>query len=254
MAVIGSILNTLLLAFATRNDNSFNTTPTVKKMADNGIINGCQDDVLSKLRSLGMGKKELPHHKELRRASILVPLFERNNVNVESSQTSCESNIHVLFTQRPKTMRSHGGEVCFPGGKQDDEDEGDDVRTAMREAHEEVGLHPKFIDGIARMETLESKHSLCVTPIIALVQPSSVAEPSQLQLNADEVEAAFAVPLHYFADPDNCHAIEKVKWSGNDFLLRTYLYDDPESGRQFRIWGLTAHVAHLVATKAFCKK
>lgn len=249
-------MNSLLLAFATTNDNSFNElkiptpTPTEYKMDD------CQDhDVLGKLRSLGMGKKDLPHHKELRRASILVPLFERTNIDVKSSQTSCsESNIHVLFTQRPKTMRSHGGEVCFPGGKQDDEDEGDDVRTAMREAHEEVGLHPKFIDGIARMETVESKHSLCVTPIIGLVRPSSAAEPNQLKLNIDEVEAAFAVPLQYFADPDNCHSIEKMKWNGYDFLLRTYLYDDPESGRQFRIWGLTAHVAHLVATMAFCKK
>ena len=82
-------------------------------------------------------------------------------------------------------MKRHGGEVCFPGGKQDEEDEGDDVLTVMREANEEIGLHPQFVDSIARMETLESKHSLCVTPIIGLVR-SEVAEPSQLKLNMDE--------------------------------------------------------------------
>mmetsp|Transcript_12658 Transcript_12658/g.22723 ORF Transcript_12658/g.22723 Transcript_12658/m.22723 type:complete len:250 (-) Transcript_12658:6-755(-) len=244
MVGIGSIFNPLLLAFAASND-SFNELSTIKIMTDNDVNERCCQNndvgVISKLRSLGMEKKELPHHTDLvRRASILVPLFERD-----------DSKIHVLFTQRPKTMKSHGGEVCFPGGKQDPEDEGDDVRTAMREAHEEVGLHPQFINGIARMETVESKHSLCVTPIIGLIQPSSVAEPSQLKLNSDEVEAAFTVPLEYFADPDNCDSITRVNWSGGDFLMRTYLYDDPDSGRQFKIWGLTAHVVHQVATLAF---
>ena len=51
------------------------------------------------------------------------------------------SSIHVLFTQRPQNMKSHGGEVCFPGGKQDPEDNGCDITTALREANEEVGLN-----------------------------------------------------------------------------------------------------------------
>ncbi|KAL7532897.1 hypothetical protein ACHAXR_008049 [Thalassiosira sp. AJA248-18] len=238
MLGISSIISALLFAFTTRSSGSLNNIKMTNDIS-------CQkDDVISKLRSLGMGKKELPHHADLRRASILVPLFERDDD---------DSNIiHVLFTLRPKTMKSHGGEVCFPGGKQDPDDV-DDIHTALREAHEEVGLHSQYIESIARMETVESKHSLCVTPIIGFVNPSSVAEPSQLKLHTDEVEAAFAVPLHFFADPDNCHSIEKVQWRGGDFLLRTYLYDDPSSKRQFKIWGLTAHVVHLVATKAFCK-
>lgn len=263
MVSFGSIFNPLLLAFATSNDNyslDIDELPSVK-MADNKT-NRDEDVVIRKLRSLGMGKKELPQHADLRRASILVPLFERNK-NVDASQTTkygsnSNSNIHVLFTQRPQKMRSHGGEVCFPGGKQDDEDLGDDVKTAMREAYEEVGLHHDFIESIARMETLESKHSLCVTPIIGLISPSSVVEPisKQLKLNTDEVEAAFAVPLKYFCDSENnLHSAEKIKYGSiDDFLLRTYVYDDNESGRTFKIWGLTAHVVHLVAKMAFCEK
>jgi len=239
MVGIGSIASHFLLAFATSNDTYDQSTSSTINMAENNIVIQ-NNEVITKLRSLGMDKKDLPGHKELRRASILVPLFERE-----------DSEIHVLFTQRPKKMKSHGGEVCFPGGKQDPDDKEDDVLTAMREAQEEVGLDPKYIESIARMQTVESKHSLCVTPIIGLIQPPSAAEPSRLKLNSDEVEAAFAVPLKYFLD--NHHSIEKVKWRGYDFLIRTYLYDDPESGCQFKIWGLTAHVIHLVATMAFGK-
>ena len=244
------IFHLLAFAFAAGNKTLGRRTSTVK-MGDEE--SGCED-VLMKLQSIGMGKKDLPHHTKLPRASVLVPLFEREikNISVLTSR-SYQSNLHVLFTQRPATLLSHGGEVCFPGGRQDPEDEGDDVVTAMREAQEEVGLHPRYVKAICRMEPVESTHSLCVTPIIGLIRPPHEAEPSQLKLNASEVEAAFAVPLEYFANPENCVSISTVKWSKGDFHVRTYLFDDVESGRQFKIWGLTAHVVHEVAKLAFSK-
>lgn len=276
MVGIASVLSPLLLAFAASNEphNEGRQKSTVKiKMTDDNDARCCRDresnddeddDPIDKLRSLGMDKKDSPHHADLRRASILVPLFERRRRDIigrtghdggDGDDVGDESSsiLHVLFTQRPQRMKSHGGEVCFPGGKQDPSDGGDDVKTAMREAHEEVGLHPDHVDPIARMETLESKHSLCVTPVIGLVRPSSAAEPSGLQLNEDEVEAAFAVPLEYFAREENCHSAVESRWRGYSFLLRTYLYDDPESGCRFKIWGLTAHVVHLVAKLAYCE-
>ena len=208
--------------------------------------------ILTNLSLHGLQKKELSHHQELRRASILVPLFERYP---SENSSSASSSIHVLFTQRPQNMKSHGGEVCFPGGKQDPEDNGCDITTALREANEEVGLDPTLVQQLARMETIESKHSLCVTPIVGFIEPPSAAEPSQLTLNEQEVEAAFAVPLEYFIMDENCASIETIQWGKNrEFIMRTYLFDDPESGRQFRIWGLTAHVVHQVAELAFSKR
>lgn len=240
-----------LLAFAAvsgrRDGDGISSTTTMTATTTPGPRKE-EIDVIANLRSLGMGRKDLPRHADLRRASILVPLFERTTTTTGEGSSV---DIHVLFTQRPTSMKSHGGEVCFPGGKQDEQDGGDDVRTAMREAHEEVGLHPQYVNEVARLETVESKHSLCVTPVVGLVTPSSVAEPSQLKLNTDEVEAAFAVPLRYFLDPENCASVETVQWRGGEFLLRTYHYDDDESGRQFKIWGLTAHVVHRVAQLAF---
>lgn len=270
MINVGSaVVNSLLLAFATNNSNGFSTfrnkqptsititAPIINNiMTDERMVAGSNGDIISRLRSLGMDKKELKRHARLRRASILVPLFERShhsnsNNNDASPSSSSSSNIHVLFTQRLSNMTSHAGEVCFPGGMQDTEDCQDDVQTALREAYEEVGLENQYIDCIARMNTVESKHSLCVTPIIGWIHPPSKAEPSELQLNAEEVDIAFAVPLQYFANPTNCHSIDMYKWKGGNVEIRTYLYDDPESGRQFKIWGLTAHVVHKVAQLAF---
>ncbi len=286
MINIGGAANSLLLVFfATSSTSDFSI---IRKARQPNPINNISNrimtdertgevnqDVINNMRSLGMEKKELKRHANLRRASILIPLFERNQHfhnnnnnnnnndddvisdnnrnNKDASSSFPSSNIHVLFTQRVSNMTSHGGEVCFPGGRQDIEDCHDDVQTALREASEEVGLQRQHIECIARMESVESKHSLCVTPIICRIHPPSKAEPSELKLNAEEVEVAFAVPLHYFANPTNCHSVEKYKYKGENVLIRTYMYSDFESGRQFKIWGLTAHVVHTVAQVAFGK-
>ncbi|KAL7518589.1 hypothetical protein ACHAWX_003401 [Stephanocyclus meneghinianus] len=248
MGIVGffQIAQPILAFFAFTGDHTNNIIEDVVAKGMTG------NTVLQKLRSLGLEKKDSPHHMGLKRASVLVPFFERNSDTTEPATRQYSSNLHVLFTQRPINMSSHGGEVCFPGGRQDEEDKGDDVVTATREAYEEVGLHPQYVDIIGRMESIESKHSLCVTPIIGLVRPPYKAEPSNLSLNADEVDAVFAVPLAYFANPANCVSKTKIKYgSSTDFLMRTYLFDDVSNGRRFQIWGLTAHIVHAVAELAF---
>ena len=147
-------------------------------------------DIIERLRGLGMEKKESSHHSTLRRASVLVPLFERSI----GDENDDDDGIHVLLTRRPSSMKSHGGEVCFPGGKMDDEDDGDDVRTALREANEEIGLDPQNVHVLSRMGAIESNHSLCVTPIIGVVTPAELAEPYNLIINTDEVESVFPWP------------------------------------------------------------
>lgn len=215
---------------------------TITEMGAGGRCHSASD-IIERLRKIGMEKKESSHHSTLRRASVLVPLFER------SIGYNNNDGIHVLLTRRPSSMKSHGGEVCFPGGKMDDEDDGDDVRTALREANEEIGLDPQSVNVLSRMGTIESKHSLCVTPIIGIVTPPEFAEPCRLTINTNEVEKAFAVPLRYFCDSmNNCVSAEKIMWRGENFTLRTYNYDDMENdNNRFVIWGLTAHILWLVA-------
>lgn len=61
-----------------------------------------------------------------------------NNLNVLFTLQDDQGVVRVVLTQRCSNMRSHGGEVCLPGGKRDPADGGDDVVTALREAQEEV--------------------------------------------------------------------------------------------------------------------
>lgn len=165
-----------------------------------------------------------------KRASVLVPILPDGT---------------VLLTQRTRHLRSHGGEVCFPGGKQDPEDHGDDIRTALRETEEEVGV--KAIRPIGRLPAVESYHGLCVTPVIGIVE--TPIDLASLQLSKEEVDAVFAVPLEYFANDENLIGpIESIDWNGRTFHMRTYHYT--YQGRLFTIWGLTAYIAHQVSSIA----
>jgi 8-oxo-dGTP pyrophosphatase MutT (NUDIX family) len=176
-----------------------------------------------------------------KRASVLIPIL---------------SNGTILLTQRNRKLRSHGGQVCFPGGRQDDDDNGDDVQTALREAREEVGLDDKSVRPIGRLPALISQHGLCVTPIIGRVVAKdddnvndADALVDSLVLSKDEVDAVFVVPLEYFADDANLsRPVECIAWHGDTFEMRTYEYT--YQTRSFTIWGLTAYIAHQVASVA----
>jgi 8-oxo-dGTP pyrophosphatase MutT (NUDIX family) len=194
------------------------------------------DTILARLRQVGMLPKDAPPHSLLNRASVLVPLFLNESSLIPS----------ILLTQRPMTLRSHAGDVCFPGGKQDPEDEGDDVTTALRETHEEVGIPPSKVQPLCRLPTCESIHHLCVTPIVGYLK-EPILDPSTLDVSEREVEAAFCVPLVFFLQ-EPAHKVN-VEWSGETFCLRTYYYDECpfHKGRRFKIYGLTAHIAHQVA-------
>ena len=69
----------------------------------------------------------LKNYRVRKRASVLIPLLES------------EGETYVMLTRRSSEMRSHPGQISFPGGKQDSDDE-DPLQTALRETHEEIGL------------------------------------------------------------------------------------------------------------------
>jgi 8-oxo-dGTP pyrophosphatase MutT (NUDIX family) len=101
----------------------------------------------------------------------------------------------VLLTQRTVGLRSHAGQVAFPGGKSDTEDE-DAVTTALREAQEEVGLHPSHVRVLGSLPHYTTGSGFVVTPVVALLEPGFVITP-----NPDEVAAVFEVPLDYLMNP-----------------------------------------------------
>jgi len=151
-------------------------------------------------------------------ASVLIPLVKRER-------------LHVLLTLRPTHMNSHSGQIAFPGGKVDPEDK-DAVATALREAQEEVGLAPEWVDVIGTLPIYTTGSAFIVTPVVGLVEPDFVLTP-----NPDEVADVFEVPLDFLMNPAN-HRHHIVEWAGEQRRWLSMPYMDGTVERF--IWGATA--------------
>ena len=149
-----------------------------------------------------------------RPAAVLVPIIERDEVT-------------VLLTQRPGTMRSHAGQISFPGGKIEPDD-ADAVAAALREAQEEIGLDRQFVEPLGFLDGYRTGTGFNVIPVVALVRPDF-----QLTLDPNEVSDAFEVPLRFLMDEANHHKHARP-WRGRD----RHYYAMPYGERY--IWGATA--------------
>ena len=156
-------------------------------------------------------------------ASVLVPLVRREELT-------------VLLTQRTDHLTNHPGQISFPGGRAEPGD-ADAAATALREAHEEIGLQAEHVEVLGAMPTYTTGSGFIVTPVVALVQPDAA-----LRVDPFEVAAVFEVPLAFLMDPANHrrHAFE-VAGVRREFLSMPWQRAD-ERGRseQFFIWGATA--------------
>ena len=144
----------------------------------------------------------------------------------------------VLLTRRPTHMKSHAGEVAFPGGKRDDSDLNLTV-TALRESEEEVGLGREHVEIIGAIKPARAKSGIKVVPIVGLVRSLPPLTP-----NPQEVESAFRVPLRYILEhpPERDY---RVTWRGLDLLVPCFRYDG------YVIWGLTGHMLVEFARTGF---
>lgn len=103
----------------------------------------------------------------------------------------------VLFTQRTTRLRSHSGQVSFPGGRAEPGDASAEF-TALREAQEEIGLALERVEILGRLPEYHTRTGFRVTPVIGLIQP-----PLELTPDPREVESVFEVPLSFLLDPAN---------------------------------------------------
>lgn len=137
----------------------------------------------------------------------------------------------LLLTQRTAHLSTHSGQVAFPGGRVDTED-ADAVAAALREAHEEVGLLPEFVEVLGTLPTYTTGTAFVITPVVALVRPGFVLKP-----NPYEVADAFEVPLDFLMNPAH-HRRHEVEWEGARREWFSMPYDD--AGCERYIWGATA--------------
>lgn len=153
-----------------------------------------------------------------RHASVLVPIIMRESPT-------------VLLTERTTHLSTHSGQIAFPGGKVD-EDDVDAAATALREAQEEVGLDPAFVQVLGVMPHYVTGSAFIITPVVALVQPGFTLTP-----NAYEVADVFEVPLEFLMNPAH-HQRHVFEWEGVRREWFSMPYQD-DTVQRF-IWGATA--------------
>lgn len=132
----------------------------------------------------------------------------------------------VLLTVRREHMRTHAGQVSFPGGRLDPGE--DAFAAALREAHEEIGLPPGQVELWGSADRYRTVTGYCVTPVVGLVPPDLPLAPHE-----HEVADWFEAPLSFLLDPANQQRMSA------DYQGRTrHYYQIDWQGR--RIWGATA--------------
>lgn len=141
----------------------------------------------------------------------------------------------LLLTRRPWHIRTHKGEVSFPGGRLDRGETFE--RAALREAHEEVGLTPDEVQLVGRLPPIRLAVSdTWVVPVIA-----RIAQPLELVGHDAEVDRVFWVPLHDFTVPGTFHEEHWTRFDMPGGTLRniSILFFDLDDET---VWGLTARV------------
>ncbi len=163
------------------------------------------------------------HQDRKRDAAVLVPMVH----DVQSGDVS------VLLTVRPSSLRSHSGQIAFPGGVVDAEDE-NRAATALREAHEEVGIASSHIEVIGQMPEYQTGTGYRVTPVIGVID-----QLPPLTLNPVEVEEVFHVPLAWLMDPTNHQRHEvTIDQAYRQFYAMPYT----QANTEYFIWGVTAAI------------
>ena len=158
-----------------------------------------------------------------RNASVLITLFEENN-------ETC-----ITFIRRATTLRSHSGEIAFPGGAADVNDVSPIV-TALREAQEEIGLASSRVEVLGIMPSVFTVVSnFLITPVVAYLPEG----PGILYLQASEVAEIIVLPLQGLTNPAIYHTEQWIR----DNVPHTVSFFDYGA---YRIWGATARMLAML--------
>ena len=158
--------------------------------------------------------------KDARAASVLILLFPH------------KGSVYTVFMQRPDYNGVHGGQISFPGGKQEPSDE-NAIQTAIREAEEETGVNREEITVLGTLTPLFIPVSnIVVTPVVAWINEKPI-----FSHQVDEVEFLFDADIKRFYDPEIIK-LKPVKIGSETLEVKYYDYEG------HMIWGATAMILY----------
>lgn len=161
------------------------------------------------------GDQRLDGIEDFRPAAVLIAITERDDPG-------------MLLLHRPSNMRSHPGQIAFPGGKLDPGET--PVEAALREANEELGIPEDAVRVVGASDIYNTHSGFEITPVVGIIPPDLKIVP-----NPTEVAQWFEAPASFVLDPAN-HQQQWVEWEGS---MRAY-YEIVWGTHQ--IWGVTAAI------------
>jgi 8-oxo-dGTP pyrophosphatase MutT (NUDIX family) len=153
-----------------------------------------------------------------RLAAVVVPIF-------------ANPPHEVVFVERAVHLRRHAGQIAFPGGALDEEDDGDLARAALRELHEEIGIPPAAVTIVGELpQIVQRRNIFIVTPFVGVVLPGL-----ELVIDLNEASAAHRVPLAAIVAPGAVHPGVEIDGGRH---IETYHFDYGA----LHVWGLTGRM------------
>ena len=186
------------------------------------------------LETPGQGEGQLSY-PDAKPASVLIPILNAADHELTPAW-------HLLFTKRTNFVADHKGQVSFPGGRADPSDTTPET-TALREAHEEIGLKYEDVHIIGKLAPILTITQYLVTPVIGLIP-----YPYTFTLEPEEVSRVFSIPIKWLADSSNYEIKPRLDSVDERFShFRNVIYFRPYQGEI--LWGVTAEI-----TVRFLKK
>jgi 8-oxo-dGTP pyrophosphatase MutT (NUDIX family) len=185
------------------------------------------DDIKNKL-SESFQAGQLPEHDfpldlikyPHKNAAVLIPFFR------------IRSEWNILFIRRSIDLTEHSGQVAFPGGRVECDEE-DPIQTALREAWEETGLHASDVKILGKMNNYLTITNFSVTPIVCVIPWPYIFRPEK-----KEVSKIFHIPLKWLADPLNKE--ERLRKLPDPHEPIRVIYFRVYNGEI--VWGFTARI------------
>ena len=155
---------------------------------------------------------------DYKKAGVLILLLHEND----------KEDMRILFTKRSSNLSTHSGEVSFPGGKWEEQDESL-FDTAVRESYEEIGLKQNNMIKLGSLNFLLSRHKVEVNPFVGYLEIEQVFEGNY------EIDSIFTVPIIFLTNPKN---INYKEFNRKDLKVSipSWVYNGNH------IWGLTAMI------------